>query len=61
MVAQEDLHELATAGVILAIFGSIYVANQLVGQSTSLLPPYFEEKELRHGMPEANTASGNNR
>ena len=48
----------ATAAVILAIFGSIYVANQVVGQSTSLLPPYFEEDEFRRGMPEANAAPG---
>ena len=48
----------ATAGVLLAIFGSIYVANQVVGQSTSLLQPFFDEEEFRRGMPEANEASG---
>ncbi len=48
----------ATAGVIFAIFGSIYVANQVVSQSTSLLPPYFEEKDFRARTPEANAVSG---
>ncbi len=49
----------ATAGVIIAIFGSIYVANQVVSQSTSLLPPYFEEKDFRPGTPAANAVSAN--
>ena len=48
----------ATAGVIFAVFGGIYVANQVVGQSTSLLPPYFEEKDFRPGTPAANAVSG---
>ncbi len=48
----------AAGGVIFAIFGSIYLANQVVGESTSLLPPYFEQMELRPGTPEANAVSG---
>jgi hypothetical protein len=51
----------AVAGVILAIFGSIYVANQVVTQSTSLLPPYFDESDFRQGVPEANSASSDTR
>ena len=51
----------ATAGVILAIFGSIYLANQVVGTPTSLLPPYFDESDFRQGSPEANAASSDTR
>ena len=52
---------IATAGVILAVFGSIYVANQVVSQSTSMLPPYFDETDLLPGSPEENAAPGDNR
>ncbi|MEE9318751.1 MAG: hypothetical protein V3U48_10740 [Rhodospirillales bacterium] len=33
----------AAAGVILAVFGGIYVANQVVDSPASLLAPYFEK------------------
>jgi hypothetical protein len=48
----------ATAGVMLAIFGSIYVANQVVGHTTSMLPPYFEKQDFRRGPTEANAIPG---
>ena len=48
----------ATAGVMIAVFGSIYVANQVVGESASLMPPYFEAKDFRPGTPAANAVSG---
>ncbi len=37
----------ATAGILLAVFGSIYLANLMVDAPTSMLPPYFEEDELK--------------
>ena len=48
----------ATAGVLIAVFGSIYVASQVVDGTTSMLPPYFEEKDFRARTPEANAVSG---
>ncbi len=42
----------AVAGVIVAVFGSIYVAKQVVDSPTSLLPPYFEERDLPRTLPE---------
>ena len=42
----------AVAGVIVAVFGSIYVANQVVEAPVSLLPPYFDEKELGQTPPD---------
>ena len=42
----------AAACVCVAVFGSIYVANQVVDSPTSLLPPYFEEKDLRRVLPD---------
>ncbi len=44
----------AAAGVFLAVFGSIYVANQVVDSPTSLLPPYFEKKDLLQTLPDMN-------
>jgi hypothetical protein len=44
----------AAAGVFLAVFGSIYVANQVVDSATSLLPPYFEKKDLPQALPDMN-------
>ena len=43
---------LATAGVMIAVFGSIYIANQVVDGPASLLPPYFEEKDLPGFLPD---------
>ena len=48
----------AAAGVIVAVFGSIYVANQVVGSPTSLLPPYFEEKDLHRVLPDGKIYTG---
>ena len=48
----------ATAGVIVAVFGSIYVANQVVDSPTSLLPPYFEEKDLHRVLPDGKIYKG---
>ena len=42
----------AAASVIIAVFGSIYVANEVVDRPTSLLPPYFEEKDLHRILPD---------
>ena len=39
-------------GVNPIIFGSIYVANQVVEAPVSLLPPYFDEKELGQTLPD---------
>ncbi len=44
----------AAAGVLIAVFGSIYVANRVVGSATSMLPPYFEEKDLPQTLPDMN-------
>ena len=46
----------AVAMVILTIGGSILVANKLVGSSASVLPPYFDERELK--APTANLMWG---
>lgn len=48
---------LAAAGVMIAVFGSIYIANQVVDGPTSLLPPYFEEKDLPGFMPDMNVTT----
>ena len=45
---------IATAVVFLAVFGSIYVANQVVGSATSMLPPYFEKNDLPQTLPDMN-------
>ena len=47
---------LAVSLVVLSIGGSIWVANKLVDLSTSVLPPYFNERELR--APSANLMWG---
>ncbi|MAF96299.1 MAG: hypothetical protein CMM60_11175 [Rhodospirillaceae bacterium] len=41
----------AAAGVIVAVFGSILVANEVVDGPASLLPPYFEKKDLPQVLP----------
>jgi hypothetical protein len=43
---------IAVAGIMVAVFGSIYVANQVVDEATSLLPPYFEKKDLPQVLPD---------
>lgn len=43
---------LAVAVVLVAVFGSIYIANQVVGTAASILPPYFEEKDLPQVAPD---------
>ena len=43
---------------IVAVFGSIYVANQVVDSPTSLLPPYFEEKDLHRVLPDGKIHTG---
>ena len=48
----------AAAGVIVAVFGSIYVANQVVDSPTSLLPPYFEKMDLQRVLPNVNDETG---
>ena len=42
----------AAAGVIIAVFGSIYIAGQVVDPTASMLPPYFEEKDLPRALPD---------
>jgi len=41
----------AVAGVMIAVFGSIYIANQVVESPSSYLPPYFEKKDLGPAPP----------
>lgn len=48
---------IAVAGVIIAVFGSIYVANVVVDSPASMLPPYFEERDLRQALPGMNVKS----
>ena len=43
---------------IVAVFGSIYVANQVVDSPTSLLPPYFEEKDLHRVLTDGKIYTG---
>lgn len=43
---------IAAASVLIAVFGSIYVANRVVDSPTSLLPPYFEEKDMPQVLPD---------
>lgn len=45
---------IAAAGVFLAVFGSIYVANQVVESTASMLPPYFEKNDLPQTLPDMN-------
>ncbi len=49
---------LVASGVMIAIFGSIYVANQIVDEPASLLPPYFEKKNLPQALPDMNVTTG---
>ncbi len=42
----------AVAGVIIAVFGSIYIANQVVDTTASMLPPYFEVNDLPRVVPD---------
>jgi hypothetical protein len=44
----------AAAGVIIAVFGSIYVADLVVDSATSMLPPYFEQGDLPRVLPDMN-------
>jgi hypothetical protein len=48
----------ATAGVLIAVFGTIYIANEVVESPTSLLPPYFEEKDLHRVLPDMKVYTG---
>lgn len=48
----------AVAGICLVVFGSIYVANQMVTSPMSLLPPYFDRNEFRRGAQDAGAATG---
>ena len=43
---------IAAASVLIAVFGSIYVANKVVDSPTSLLPPYFEKKDMPQVLPD---------
>ena len=45
---------IAVAGLIIVVFGSIYMANRVVDSPTSMLPPYFEKKDLRQTLPDMN-------
>ncbi len=49
---------IAAAGVMIAVFGSIYVANHVVDSPTSMLPPYFEEKDLHRALPDGKIYTG---
>ena len=42
----------AAAGVMIAVFGSIYIADRVVDGPASLLPPYFEKKDLPQALPD---------
>jgi hypothetical protein len=48
----------AVAGICLVVFGSIYVANQMVTSPMSLLPPYFDREELRSGRQDIKAGIG---
>jgi hypothetical protein len=49
---------LAASVVMIAIFGSIYVADQVANEPVSLLPPYFEKKDLPQVLPDMNVTTG---
>ena len=40
------------ASVVIAVFGSIYIADQVVDEPISMLPPYFEKKNLPQVLPD---------
>ena len=48
----------AASVVMIAIFGSIYVADQVAEEPVSLLPPYFEKKNLPQVLPDINVTTG---
>jgi len=48
----------AVASICLVVFGSIYVANQMVTSPMSLLPPYFDRDELRRGQQDSKAETG---
>ena len=48
----------AAAGILIAVFGTIYVANEVVDSPTSMLPPYFEEKDLHQILPDRKVYTG---
>ncbi len=48
----------AVAGVLVTVFGTIYIANQVVDSPTSMLPPYFEEKDLHRALPDGKIYTG---
>ena len=48
----------AAAGVLVAVFGSIYVANHVVDSPTSMLPPYFEKADLHRVLPDGKIYTG---
>ena len=48
---------IAAAGILIAVFGSIYVANQMVKSPMSLLPPYFDRNDFRRGAQDARAAT----
>jgi hypothetical protein len=37
----------AAMAVVICVFGGLWVAHELTGKGTSILPPYFSEEELR--------------
>ena len=40
---------IASACILITVFGSIYLANQMVHSPMSLLPPYFDRQDFRRG------------
>ncbi|HLF95956.1 MAG TPA: hypothetical protein VI457_02335 [Methylococcaceae bacterium] len=48
----------ASACILITVFGSIYLANQMVDSPMSLLPPYFEKQDFRRGPQDARFEAG---
>ncbi len=45
---------IAATCVCVTVFGSIYIANQMVKSPMSILPPYFDREEFRRGIQPQN-------
>ncbi|MBI2586242.1 MAG: hypothetical protein HYW28_10310 [Rhodospirillales bacterium] len=45
---------IAAAGICIVVFGSIYLADQMVKSPMSMLPPYFDREDFRRGAQDRN-------
>jgi len=48
----------AAVGICVVVFGSIYIANEMVKTPVSLLPPYFDREDFRRGPQNVDAATG---